>query len=125
MSQQVLTNDSFQIKYSSYRSGKHRVNIQPISADLTACLYYATFAFSFTQYSENTCHFLTGSNLILLGEALDSGSATASVCRKGPDSFPGQSIWDLWQTKWHCDMFSFRVLRFYRVGIIPLAFHTH
>ena len=36
--------------------------------------------------------------------------------RRGPGSIPGQSIWDLWWTKWHWDRFS-------PVSFIPPVFH--
>jgi hypothetical protein len=35
----------------------------------------------------------------------------------------GQSMWDLWWTKWHWDRFSPRVLRFSPVNFIPPVLH--
>jgi hypothetical protein len=44
--------------------------------------------------------------------------------RRGcPGSISGQSMWDLWWTKWHWDRFSPRVLRFSPVNFIPLVLH--
>jgi hypothetical protein len=36
---------------------------------------------------------------------------------------PGLSMWDLWRTKWHCDSYFPRVLRFCPVSIIRLGLH--
>jgi len=105
---------------------KPRVNIQPISADFTACLNYTHLCI--------LIHSIFWEHLPLvdrkkpqftwtrtwLGQCHGSGMSSSATYRKGQDSIPGQSVWDLWQTKWQCDRFSFRVLRFYRVGIIPL-----
>jgi hypothetical protein len=46
-------------------------------------------------------------NIIFLGEPLrsiDVGRAIASHCG-GPDSSPGQVMWDLWWTKWQWGRF--------------------
>jgi len=131
MSQQVLATYSFQIKYPSYRTGKHRVNIQPISANLTACLYYTHLCiFIHSIFWEHLP--LSGRKKpqftwtsTWLGQCHVSSMSSSATHRKDPDSITGQSVWDLWQTKWHCDRFSFRVLRFYRVSIILLVFRTH
>jgi hypothetical protein len=117
MSQYVLATDSFQIKYSSYRSGKHRVNIQPISTDLTECLYYThscifihSIVWEHLPLSDGNKPQFTWTST-WLGQCHGSSMSSSAAHRKGPDSIPGQSVWDLWQTKWHCDRFSFRVLQ--------------
>jgi hypothetical protein len=46
------------------------------------------------------------------------GQSTVSH-RGGPGSFPGQSMWDLWQTKWHWVRFFSESLRF----PLSLSFH--
>jgi len=33
------------------------------------------------------------------------GLEVASFSRGSPDSIPGQSVWHLWWTRWHCDRF--------------------
>jgi hypothetical protein len=40
-------------------------------------------------------------------------------------SRPGQSMWDLWWTKWHWDRFFVRVFRFSPVNIIPSCLSIH
>jgi len=130
MSQQVLATDSFQIKYSAYRSGKHRVNIQPISADLTAWLYYTHICiFVHSVFWEHLSlsdrkepQFTWTSSW--LGQCHGSSMSSSATHRKGPDSIPDH-LWDLCQTKWNCVRLSFRLLRIYRVSIIPLVLHTH
>ena len=52
-----------------------------------------------------------------LGRAM----AQAVSCRTG--STPGQSMWNLWWTKWHWDRLFPRVLRFSPVNFIPPALH--
>jgi hypothetical protein len=44
--------------------------------------------------------------------------------RGGPGSHPGQSMWDLWWTKWHWDR-SFSEFFSFPVNIISLWLHTH
>jgi len=34
-----------------------------------------------------------------------SGGSLPARHREGPGSSPGQSVWDLWWTKWHWDRF--------------------
>jgi hypothetical protein len=46
----------------------------------------------------------------------------AFLCR-GLGSLLGQSMWDLWWTKWHRDRFLHRVLRCFFVNFIPPVLH--
>jgi len=31
----------------------------------------------------------------------------AVLPNRGPGMMPGQTVWDVWWTKWHCDSFSY------------------
>jgi len=47
------------------------------------------------------------------------------VCHCGDRHLiPGQSMWDLWWTKWHWGRFLARVLRFSPVSTVPPVLHT-
>jgi hypothetical protein len=46
-----------------------------------------------------------------------SGRYSLASHRGGPGSRPGQSMWDLWWTKWHCDRFFSEFFGF------PLSIH--
>jgi len=39
-------------------------------------------------------------------------------------SVPGQYLWDLWHTEWHCDRFFLRILWF-SPSIVPPMLHSH
>jgi hypothetical protein len=41
-----------------------------------------------------------------------SGGKTPASHRGGPGSIPGQSMWDLWWTKWHSQVFRFSPVNF-------------
>jgi hypothetical protein len=45
--------------------------------------------------------------------------------RGGPGSRPGQSIWDLWWTKWHWDRFLSEFFGFYLSYHSTVALQTH
>jgi hypothetical protein len=42
----------------------------------------------------------------------------------GPGSIPGQSMWNLWWTKWHWDRFFSDYFGFSPVSFIPPVLHT-
>jgi len=43
---------------------------------------------------------------------------------RGQDSIPGQSLYDLWWSQWHCASFIFEYFPFPCVSIIPPMLHT-
>jgi hypothetical protein len=57
-----------------------------------------------------------------VGRAMAQAVSPASH-RGGPGSIPGQSMWDLWWTKWHWDMFFPEYFGFFRVNFIPPLLH--
>jgi hypothetical protein len=47
-----------------------------------------------------------------------SGGLSLASDHRGPGSILGQSMWDLWWTKWHWDRFS------QRISVFPCQFHS-
>jgi hypothetical protein len=63
------------------------------------------------------------SAIILDSQLEEIVSHTSLLKRSNQGSIPSWSMWDLWWTKWHWDMFFPRVLRFSPVSLIPPVLH--
>jgi hypothetical protein len=53
------------------------------------------------------------------GRAMAQAVSRRSLTVQGPGSIPGQSMWDLWWTKWHWDRFCPEYFGF----SLSIAFH--
>ena len=73
------------------------------------------------NWIHNTCYI----NLSLKISCHGSRGQWPASQRAGWSSILGQSVWDLWWTKWHWDKSSSEQFCFPPVSVIPPMIHTH